>query len=114
MPLTKKRRKKSHSLALSLTCGLVESVAENGVLLLETGQLRVGAFLQLVLQADKLQKKRRKKKKRDLKFATSEKYASKVCEDHSTDKKKKACQTKEGTMQFLLSSNNITSSRIRK
>lgn len=69
----RRRKKKRHSLALSLTRGLVESVAENGVLLLETGQLRVGAFLQLVLQAANLQN-------RDLRFATSEKYARKVLE----------------------------------
>ena len=46
--------KGKHSLALSLTGGLVEGVAENGVLLLQTGQLGIWAFFQLVLQADDL------------------------------------------------------------
>lgn len=43
-----------HSLALSLTSGLVEGITENGVLLLQTGQLGTGAFFQLVLQAEDL------------------------------------------------------------
>lgn len=46
-----------HSLALSLAGGLVEGVTENGVLLLQTGQLGTGAFFQLVLQAKDLYKK---------------------------------------------------------
>lgn len=47
-------RPPEHSLALSLTGGLVEGVAQDGVLLLQTGQLGVGALLQLVLQTEDL------------------------------------------------------------
>lgn len=50
----KKNKTKKNSLALSLTCCLVESITENGVLLLETSQLGIRAFFQLVLQAENL------------------------------------------------------------
>lgn len=46
-----------HSLALGLAGGLVEGIAEDGVLLLQPGQLGVGALLQLVLQAQDLKTK---------------------------------------------------------
>lgn len=50
----KQNKTKKLSLALSLTCCLVESITENRVLLLETSQLGIRAFFQLVLQAENL------------------------------------------------------------
>lgn len=46
-------------LAFRLAGGLVEGIPQDGVLLLQTGQLRVGAILQLLLQRPDLEKPNR-------------------------------------------------------